>query len=87
MNDIKTYSKGSITIAIGYGDKYRNPEEVNLDVFDIPYIKYENVWYKCKKLIKVNIANKIAYHPVINYLTNNNYSEEVFLDKILNVIL
>ena len=81
------YTKGSTTIIIGFGDETHNPEEYKLKRGLTPYIKYDGIWYKVKHTIIINYCRQPISSAFIKYLTNNNYSEEVFLEKILNVIL
>lgn len=82
------YIKGSISIIIDYGDDTHNPDEIkNPNNARVPYIQYEEVWYKCKSPLIVNIGNKKFFVHAVDYLLSCNYSEELFLDKILNVIM
>lgn len=83
-----TYSKGNISIIIDYGDETHNPDEIKrIGAAYIPYINYEGVWYKCKNTITVNIKNKKSFMYIVDYLTMGNYSEEIFFNKLLNVIV
>ena len=82
------YSKGRISIIIDYGDDTHNPDEIkNSGIDRIPYIYYEGVWYKCRDTLPVNIKNEKFFMKVGEYLLVGNYNEEIFLNKLLNVIV
>lgn len=84
---MQVYNKGSITIIISYGtDKY-TPDKVKSNEKGVPYIKYENTWYKIKPTIKVQLLNKTYYMNSIEYLVTCNYTEELFLSKLLEIIV
>lgn len=84
---MRVYNKGSITIIIAYStDKY-NSDKVKSNDKGVPYIKYENTWYKIKPTIPITIQNKTYYTDSIEYLLTYNYSEEIFLSKLLNIIV
>lgn len=84
---MRVYNKGSITIIIAYGtDKY-NPDRVKSNDKGVLYIKYENTWYKIKPTIPITIQNKTYYMNSIEYLLTYNYSEEIFLSKLLSIIV
>ena len=82
------YSKGRISIIVDYGDDTHNPDEIkNPGIYRIPYIQYEGVWYKCRDTLPVNIKNEKFFMKVVEYLMVGNYSEEIFLNKLLSVIV
>ena len=83
---ITEYTKGSITINIGFGDENHNPEEYKLKRGLTPYIKYDGVWYKVKQNVILIYCRQPISMTFIKYLTSNNYSEEIFLEKILKLI-
>lgn len=70
------YTKGHISIIIGYGNNTHNPDEIkNPGINCILYIQYEGILYKCKNI------------PPVMSLIVDNYSEEIFLNKLLNIIV
>jgi len=75
-------TKGKTVITIGRGTLNDNPDECDCKKFPESlcnkyYIRYDNVWYLCKK-------NLDEYE--LAYLMYNNYSEEMLLNKVLNLI-
>jgi hypothetical protein len=75
-------TKGKTVITIGRGTLNNNPDECDCKKFpeflcDKYYIKYDNVWYLCKK-------NLDEYE--LSCLMRNNYSEEILLNKVLELI-
>lgn len=75
-------TKGKTVITIGRGTLNDNPDKCDCKNYpqcfcDKYYIKYEDVWYLCKK-------NLDEYE--LTCLMTNNYSEEVLLNKVLELI-
>jgi hypothetical protein len=80
---ILKFRNTEVTLALGCGYNPEVSEERNISKFMLttPYLKYDGTWYHIKCGWKWNTLLDIS-----NYLKKDVYSEEQFLDKLIQLI-
>lgn len=78
-----TIDRKKIHLTIGLGCGFDPDETIKRQLTPFaakPYIKYENTWY----LVKNDLGMRLE--DMLTWLKNNNYSEEILLEKLFQLI-